>query len=67
VLPEQGRGRVTVRSRALPRRHGVATSSARTIRLGYLTLSAGCGYSPAQVATARCVAFAACRAVAAAA
>jgi hypothetical protein len=48
VLPEQGRSLATpLRSRAGSRRHGAATSSARTWRPGYLTLPAGCGYSPA--------------------
>jgi hypothetical protein len=52
VLPEQGRSRaLPVRSRASSRRHGAASSSARTGRPGYQTLSASCGYSPAQVAT----------------
>jgi hypothetical protein len=54
VLPEQGHSLGSlVCSRASSRRHGAATSSARACRLGYLILSAGCGYSPAPVATVR--------------
>ena len=65
MLPEPGRSLATlVRSRASSRRHGAATSSARTGRPGYLTLSAGSGYSPALVATAAGIALAACLAVA---
>ena len=53
MLPEQGQSLGSlVCSRASSRRHGAATSSARACRLGYLILSAGCGYSPAPVATA---------------
>jgi hypothetical protein len=53
VLPEQGHSLGSlVCSRASSRRHGAATSSARACRLGYLILSAGCGYLPAPVATA---------------
>jgi hypothetical protein len=53
VLPEQGCSLATpVRSRASSRRHGAATCSARTSRPGCVILSVGCGYSPAQVATA---------------
>jgi len=64
-MPEQGRSPATpVRSRAGSRRHGAAASSARTWRPGYLALSAGCGYSPALVATAEGTPVAACRAVA---
>jgi hypothetical protein len=52
-LPEQGRSLgALVCGRAISRRHGAATSSARAWRLGYLILSAGCGYLPAPVATA---------------
>jgi hypothetical protein len=52
VLPEQGQSSGSlVRSRASSRRHGAATSSARACRLGYLILTAGCGYSPAPVVT----------------
>ena len=66
MLPEQGRSlAVPVRSRASSRRHGAAASSARTARHGYLTLSLGCGYSPAPVATAADLASAAGTAVAA--
>jgi hypothetical protein len=53
VLPEQGQSLGSlVCSRASSRRHGAATSSAPACRLGRLILSAGCGYSPAPVATA---------------
>ena len=53
MLPEQGRSLgALVCGRAISRRHGAATSSARAWRLGYLILSAGCGYLPAPVATA---------------
>lgn len=53
MLPEQGRSPgLPARSRAGLRRHGAAASSARTWHPGYLTLPAGCGYSPALVATA---------------
>ena len=53
MLPEQGQSLGSlVCSRASSRRHGAATSSARACRLGCLVLSAGCGYSPALVATA---------------
>jgi hypothetical protein len=53
VVPEQGQSPGSlVCSRASSRRHGAATSSARACRLGYLILSADCGYSPAPVATA---------------
>lgn len=53
MLPEQGHSPGSlVSSRASSRRHGAATSSARACRLGYLILSAGCGYLPAPVATA---------------
>ena len=50
-MPEQGQSRVVlpVRSRALSRRHGAVTSSARIRCPGFQTLSAGCGYSPALV------------------
>lgn len=54
MLPEQGQSPGSlVCSRASSRRHGAATSSARACRLGYVILSAGCGYSPAPVATAQ--------------
>lgn len=53
MLPEQGQSLATwVRSRANSRRHGVASGSARTMRPGYQTLRADCGYTPAPVATA---------------
>ena len=53
MLPEQGQSLGSlVCGRASSRRHGAATSSARACRLGYLILSAGCGYLPALVATA---------------
>ena len=53
MLPEQGQSLGSlVCGRASSRRHGAATSSARACRLGYLILSAGCGYLPAPVATA---------------
>jgi hypothetical protein len=53
-----------VRSSAASRRHGVAVSSARTTRPGHLTLTVGCGYVPAPVATAAGIAMTACLAVA---
>ena len=53
MLPEQGQSPGSlVCSRASSRRHGAATSSARACRLGYVILPAGCGHSPAPVATA---------------
>ena len=52
-----------IRSRAVSRRHGAAVSSARTSRPGYQTLPAGCGWTPAPVATAS-IALPACVAVA---
>lgn len=65
MLPEQGRSLGSlVCSRASSRRHGAATSSARACRLGYLILSAGCGRSPAPVATANSAAVTARSAVA---
>jgi hypothetical protein len=65
MLPEQGRSPATpLRSRAWSRRHGAATGSARTRRPDYLTLPAGCGHVPAQVATAKGIARGACPAVA---
>jgi hypothetical protein len=50
-MPEQGQSRVVlpVRSRALSRRHGAVTCSARIRCPGFETLSVGCGYSPALV------------------
>lgn len=63
-MPEQGRSLATrVRSRAGSWRHGATASSARTWRPGCLILQVGCGYSPAQVATADRIAFAECTAV----
>jgi hypothetical protein len=53
-----------VRSRAASQRHGAAMCSARTTRPGYLTLTVGCGYAPAPVATAAGTAATACLAVA---
>ena len=65
MLPEQGRSlAMRVRSRADSRRHGAAISSARASRLGYLTLTVGCGYSPALVATVAGTATMECLAVA---
>jgi hypothetical protein len=67
VLPDQGHSPGSlVCSRASSRRHGAATSSARACRLGYVTLSAGRGFSPAPVATACVTARRAATAVAAA-
>jgi len=52
-LPEQGQSLGSlVCSRVSSRRHGAATSSARACHLGYLVLSADCGYVPAPVVTA---------------
>ncbi len=65
MLPEQGRSPAKpVRSRACKRRHGVAAFSARAWWLDCKTLPAGCGYSPALVATVHGIALAACPAVA---
>lgn len=53
MLPEQGRSPgIPVRSRADSRRHGAATSSARTWHPGYLILPSAAGTRPPQVATA---------------
>jgi hypothetical protein len=65
VLPEQGQSLAKpVCSRAPSQWHGTATGSARTWRLGGVSLQASCGHAPAQVATVVRTARRGCLAVA---